>query len=152
LILRIDTSDNPTADELLQRIRQKRDEGLAHSNISFSKLVQELCPNPDSCYQPICQVAFSVEMKSEVDERDAKFDLHFQVGREDETALRIKYAEDLFEAQTIQRLLAQWETVLRDILEHPSRRLSELSILPREEERLLLVEWNNTQKEYPREK
>jgi amino acid adenylation domain-containing protein/FkbH-like protein len=152
LILRIDTSDNPTADELLQRIRRKHDEGLPHSNISFGKLVQDLCPNPDSSYQPICQVAFSAETKAKVGERDAKFDLHFQVGREDQTALKIQYAEDLFAAETIRRLLAQWETVLRDILEHPNRRLSELSILPREEERLLLVEWNNTQKEYPREK
>jgi amino acid adenylation domain-containing protein/FkbH-like protein len=152
MVLRIDTSDNPTADELLRRIRQRRDEGLPHSNISFSKLVQELCPNPDSSYQPICQVAFSVLTKSESGEREGKFDLHFQIGGEEQTALKIGYAEDLFEVETIQRLLAQWETVLRDIVEYPNRRLSELSILPREEERLLLVDWNNTRKEYPREK
>ena len=152
LILRIDTSDNPSVQELLQRIRRNNDEGLPHSNLPFSKLVEELCPNSDSSYQPICQIAFSAGTKREVNERDAKFDLCFQVERESQTVLKIRYAEDLFDAQTIQRLLAQWETALRNIVEHPNRRLSELRILPREEERLLLVEWNNTQKEYPREK
>jgi amino acid adenylation domain-containing protein/FkbH-like protein len=152
LIVRIDTSDDPTVDELLRRIRQSRDEGSPHANLPFSKLVEELCPNPDSSYRPICQIAFSALTKAEAGERDAKFDLHFQLGGEEQTELKIGFAEDLFEAETIQRLLAQWEIVLRDMVEHPNRRLSELSILPREEERLLVVEWNDTQKEYPREK
>jgi non-ribosomal peptide synthetase component F len=81
-----------------------------------------------------------------------KFDLHFQLSGSSPGSLTIRYAEDLFEADTIRRLLAQWETVLRDILEHPNRRVSELAILPPEEQRLLLIEWNNTRKEYPREK
>src|SRR5262249_30329138 len=66
--------------------------------------------------------------------------------------LKIRYAKDLFEAETIRRLLAQWETVLRDIIEQPNWRLSELTVLPAEEQRLVLSEWNDTRKDYPLDK
>ena len=148
VVVRIDSSRNPTAKELLQTVRQTYRDGLAHGAVPFSKLVRDLCPNPDSSYHPICQVAFSSEENLAP---ETKFDLHFQFEGEGEAMLKIRYAKDLFEAETIKRLLAQWETVWRDILAHPERKLSELAILPAQEQRLL-SDWNNTRKEYPQNK
>ena len=150
-VLRINISDNPTVNEMLNRIRRTHVDALKH-DLPFSKLVQQLCPNPDSSYQALCQIAFSPETEGGTKQLDAKFDLHFQVADTSSIALKVRYAKDLFEAETIRRLLAQWETVLGEILEHPNRRLSELRILPSEEQRLLLLGWNNTRREYPREK
>jgi amino acid adenylation domain-containing protein/FkbH-like protein len=148
VVVRVNTSGNSTATELLQTVRECYREGLTHRAVPFSKLVQELCPNPDSSYHPICQVAFSSE-QSPVP--GTKFDLHFQFEGAGQGMLIIRYAKDLFEAETIKRLLAQWETVLGDVLAHPERKLSELAILPPQEQRLL-SDWNNTRKEYPHNK
>jgi len=150
--LRINTSDNPTVNELLERIRQTRSEASKHANLPFARLVQELCPNRESSYQPLCQMAFSQGTNDAVGKCDAKFDLHFQFRDSRQTVLQVRYAKDLFEAETLRRLLAQWETILRDIIEHPNRRVSELEILPPEEQCLLLSDWNDTRKEYPQGK
>jgi amino acid adenylation domain-containing protein/FkbH-like protein len=151
-VLRVNTSDNPTANELLVRIRKIRSEASKHARLPFPKLVQGICPNPDSSYQALCQVAFSYAAKGGSYQSDTTFDLHFTFEDASQSVLEIRYATDLFETETIRRLLAQWETVLRDIVEHPNRRVSELNILPPEEQRRLLVGWNDTRKEYPREK
>ncbi len=151
-VLRISIGDNPSVSDLLRRVRQAGEQAAGHSSVSFKRLIQELCPNPDSSYHPLCQVAFSVSGQAGFEGPDAKFDLHFQISNASPHALTVRYAKDLFEAETIQRLLAQWEAVLENIIEHPGRRVSELVILPPEEQNLLLVEWNNTRKDYPREK
>src|SRR6185437_11173445 len=58
---------------------------------------------------------------------------------------------DLFEADSITRLLEHFEILLEGIARNPGRRLSELPLLSEAERRRVIVEWNNTKTEYPRE-
>ena len=60
----------------------------------------------------------------------------------------LEYATDLFEEETIARLLTHFQTLLEGIVQHPRARLSDLPLLPKTEQEEVLVEWNATEMEY----
>ncbi|HEX6289409.1 MAG TPA: amino acid adenylation domain-containing protein [Herpetosiphonaceae bacterium] len=65
--------------------------------------------------------------------------------------LRCAYDCGRFEATAIERLLGHLQTVLESITEQPDRRLDDLTILSAAERRQLLVSWNATDADYPRD-
>jgi amino acid adenylation domain-containing protein len=58
---------------------------------------------------------------------------------------------DLFERATAERLLAQYRRLLEGALARPQARLHELPLQSEEEEHRILVGWNATARDYPRE-
>ena len=62
-----------------------------------------------------------------------------------------EYSTELFEAATIERLGAHFQTLLEGIVADPKRRLSELPLLPEAERHQLLSEWNKATAVYPKE-
>ncbi|MFC9849084.1 amino acid adenylation domain-containing protein [Streptomyces sp. NPDC060223] len=61
----------------------------------------------------------------------------------------LRYAPELFDLATIQRLLVGYRTLLEDGLADPDRPVSGLRLLPRDELRRMLVEWNDTAADLP---
>ncbi len=164
LVMRHDGSGDPTFIELLQRTRENALGAYAHQELPFEKLVEELQPERHLNRQPLFQVMFvlhnapSRELEvsgltinlRRVHNRTAKFDLLFAV-REEAAGLHcvIEYSTDLFDEATILRLLAQFETLLKGIVAHPERRVSDLPLLTEAETHQLLHEWNATRADYP---
>ncbi len=56
-----------------------------------------------------------------------------------------------FDGATITRMLGHFQTILENIVTAPEQRLSDLSLLTAGESQQLLVEWNQTQVEYPQQ-
>jgi len=67
-------------------------------------------------------------------------------------SLRLLYNRDLFEAPSIDRILQNFETLLRSIARNPDQQLWDLPILTDEEQRQVLVEWNQSVQDYPSDK
>ena len=167
LVLRTDLSGNPTFLELLGRVRETALATNAHQDLPFEKLVEELQPERDLSMSPLFQVMFilqnapgeALELPGltlsplEMDNETAKFDLTLSM-IEGEGGLRgsIEYNTDLFEEATIERMLGHYETLLEGIVADPEQRLSELPLLTAAERYELLVEWNDTEREYPKGK
>ena len=75
-------------------------------------------------------------------------DLYLDLGeREHELLLRWNYNPDLFDLETIKRWAKHFEALWESITADPDRRIAELSFIAREEENLILNEWNRTQSE-----
>ena len=70
----------------------------------------------------------------------------------EELSLRIVGARQSFDAATITRMLGHLQTLLEGIVADPVRSLKDLPILTEIERHQLLVEWNQTQIEYPIDK
>src|SRR5207253_4193324 len=89
----------------------------------------------------------------ELDTELAKFDLTLSMHEESE-ALRavLNYSIDLFDGATIDRMIRHFQTLLEGIVADPDQRISDLPILTEAERHQLLVEWNDTKTEYPRDK
>src|SRR5262249_34316166 len=57
-----------------------------------------------------------------------------------------------FEAESVRRLLGHYRRLLENVVTDPQRRLSELDLLTEAERERLLVEWNQTRRDYPDER
>ncbi|MBW4611021.1 MAG: amino acid adenylation domain-containing protein [Hassallia sp. WJT32-NPBG1] len=167
LVLRTDLGGNPTFRELLGQVREMVLEAYNHQDLPFEKLVENLRPERDSSHTPLFQVMFALQNAPmpilefsglklsplEIDSGTAKFDLTLDIS---ETANGIQgcweYNTDLFDSSTIQRMAGHFQTLLEGIVAQPDQSLSDLPLLTPTEKYQMLVEWNDTQTEYPREK
>ena len=167
LVLRINLQGNPTFPELLAQVRQVALDAYAHQDLPFEKLVEELRPERKLNHSPLFQVAFFLQnmpreklelpdlsiIPWELENRTAKFDLTLSM-LELESGLRgsWEYNSDLFDAATIARMTEHFQTLLAAIVVNPEQNLSALPLLTETEHNQLLVEWNDTQTEYPQDK
>src|SRR4029079_13292652 len=155
LALRTDLSGDPSFRELMKRVREIALGAYQHQDVPFEKLVEELQPERSLSYNPLFQVVFAVENSPDfslqlpgltiggldADSDTAKFDLRLsmsEIGNELMGTLR--YSTDLFEASTIKRMLAHFQTLLESIANNPDERVSALSLLTEEEERQVLLQ------------
>ncbi|MEW5858866.1 MAG: amino acid adenylation domain-containing protein, partial [Cyanobacteriota bacterium] len=164
LVLRTNLSGNPTFLELLSRVREVALGAYAHQDLPFEKLVEELHPERNLSQHPLFQVAFSLQNTPiealelpglalshlDFDNPSAKFDLEFHLWESPE-AIRgqVIYSTDLFDDATITRMLGHFQTLLEGIVANPEQSLGELPLLTAAERQQLLIDWNNTQRDYP---
>ena len=162
LVLRTDMSGNPTFRQLLGRVREVTLEAYAHEDLPYQKLVQTLQPERNLSLNPLFQVALVLEAPRpslnldwtrsylDIQTDTAKFDLTLELDLRPEGIVgRFEYNIDLFEAATISRMIEHFKILLAGIVANPQTRVSELPLLTEQERHQILVEWNNTTKEYP---
>jgi amino acid adenylation domain-containing protein len=167
LVLRADLSGNPTFRELLERTRKVALDAYAHQDMPFEKLVEEIQPERDLSHHPLFQVMFilqntpgqTLELPGlavsdlEVDNGTAKFDLTLSMV-EGAEGLKgtFEINTDLFDEATVTRMAGHFRVLLEGIVADPDQRLSGLPLLTEVERHQLLVEWNETQADYPEDK
>jgi amino acid adenylation domain-containing protein len=163
VVLRNDLTGDPGFGELLQRVRITALDAFSQQDVPFDRLVQELGQRGDLSRAPLVQVLFNVTnapmhgvefdgVTLEVlpmDRGGAQFELSFSIDTEMTHKLSIEYNTDLFEHATIERLAAQYLTLLAAATAEPLRRISMLPLMPAEQ-RATLLAWNSTQAAYPR--
>ena len=94
----------------------------------------------------------TAEIVVEADHDVAKTDLSFALQEDgDEIALRIEYATDLFEADTVARLAGHFHRLLNCGIAEPDRPVSGLAMLSPQEFELLVIDGNRTATDYPRD-
>jgi amino acid adenylation domain-containing protein len=167
LVLRANLSGNPSFRALLAQVREVTLGAYAHQYLPFDKLVEALSLPRGRNLHPLFQVMFIVRSvandKLQVNEiapellkahtETAQFDLILDLSETPQGwEGSLGYAADLFEAATVARLIGHFQTLLEGIIARPEARLSELPLLTESERRQLLVEWNDTQAGYPKDK
>jgi amino acid adenylation domain-containing protein len=164
LVLRTDLSGSPSFRQLLSRVREMCLEAYDNQLIPFEKLVEELERGRDLSRAPLFQAMFALEntqsalpelagldaAPQDVDTGVAKNDLIFSA-RQDGSGLRVKveYSTELFDESTISRLVEHFERLLEAIVANPDTRVDDLCLLTQREQRQLLVDWNDTDREFP---
>jgi amino acid adenylation domain-containing protein len=167
LVMRTDLAGNPTFSELLLRVREMAMEAYTHQDLPFEMLVEALQPERDLSHTPLFQVMFVLQNApaSELEltgltvnplpikGTTARFDLTLSM---ENTATGLvgwwEYNTDLFDASTIERMTSHFVTLLEGIIANPEQQISQLPLLSEVEQRQLLVEWNDTQADYPQDK
>ncbi len=178
LVLRTDLSGNPTFRELLSRVREVALGAYAHQDLPFEKLVEELHPERKLNQNPLFQVVFALQNAPMealelpgltltplqfIDTGTTRFDLEFHlwerspnngIGVDSSAGISgfVVYSTDLFDAATITRILKHFQALLEGIVANPEQRLADLPLLSEAERHQLLVEWNDTQTDYPTDK
>ncbi len=167
LVLRTRLDGNPTFRELLRRVRETALGAYLHQDIPFEKLVEEIQPERDLSHTPLFQVMFSLQNTSHqvieasglrmealpIENKISQFDLTLMMEeREDGLHGSFEYNTDLFEDATIDRMIGHFRNLLKGIVANPQKRISDFPILSESEQYQLMVEWNQTSSDFPREK
>lgn len=157
LVLRPDHSGDPTVADFVARLGQTTRQALAHQDLPFELLVQELQPDRDTAYSPVFQVMFIYwEGEDDAvwdlpgceishvpgDSGTAKFDLTLSLTRHSGgVSARLEYATALHDESTARRMAEQYVTLLSAAVADPSRSVTSLPILPSPESELVLQTW-----------
>jgi amino acid adenylation domain-containing protein len=165
VVVPADVSGNPSFRDLVQRARDWTIDALDHDRLPFEHLVRELKVKRDPGRNPVFQALFSLEpplpeidsawrlTQMDVDTGASKYDLSLELDeRSKEVLARFHYSTDLFDAATIGRMAAHWQNLLAGTVAKPDQRLSELPLLTADEQRQIVVEWNETRVGLPRDK
>ena len=165
LVLRADLAADPPFLGLLDQVRETALAAYAHQDLPFERLVEALVPGRDLSRTPLCQVTFALDSggvplpslgdgvrvtASSRHSGTAKFDLAVYLDRSGERPeLLAEYATDLFDEETVERLLGHLAVLVTGIEADPEARISALPLLG-EEERAQLVAWNEeTRRQHP---
>jgi len=166
LVLRSDLNGNPTFRELLRSVREVALGAYAHQDVPIEKLVEELQPERDLSYSPLFQVAFALQNGltqtlelpgltlnfNEIDTATANFDLTLFLEETDRGLTATwEYSTNLFQPSTIARMHGHFQILLEGIIANTDTRISELPLLSDRDRHQLLIEWNNTQVDYPKD-
>lgn len=166
--MRTDLSGNPTFRELVRRVRKGLLDVNAHRAIPFDMVVEAVRPPRDPSRAPLFQILViwkdrNVQMQyMELDglavshvnahTRAAKYDLTvYLTDAGEQIWLELEYCTDLFAAETIDRMVGHFGTLLEAAVAGPEERLDSLPLLTTAERHQLLSEWNATEADYPKD-
>ena len=140
--------------ELLQRVRETTLQAYAHQELPFEKLLEVLKPERNPSYMPLYQVLLdvintpsqAVEVPDLIlspmtsDTATAKLDLVMDVWESDNgVGGMVEYKTDLFDRETIVKMLGHFATLLGSIVAQPDTRLSALEMLTEAEKQQQLI-------------
>jgi amino acid adenylation domain-containing protein len=166
LVLRTRLDRALTFRVLLKDVKESCLGAYAHQEAPFEKLVEELQPERSVSTTPLVRVMFvlqnaampAIELPGlqltliEADNGFAKFDLMLEMVETPDGLQGLwQYNTDLFDEVLVSRIAANFQTLLDGIVANPAARLADLPFLTRHELNRLLVEWNSTANDYPRE-
>ncbi|HWK54155.1 MAG TPA: condensation domain-containing protein, partial [Hyphomicrobiales bacterium] len=168
-VLRAQVTPQLTVVELLKQVKRSALDAQAHQDLPFERLVDALQPERSLSTTPLFQVMFNYQRAQRGNETflaglqqqglrvsgvvgeqaSAQFDLVLNLSEgegegEDGLNASFNYATDLFERETIERMAAHWQRLLKGMLDNPEQRIDELPLLDEVERSQLLSGWNNT--------
>ncbi|MGD2089946.1 MAG: amino acid adenylation domain-containing protein [Candidatus Aminicenantes bacterium] len=163
LVFRTKLQGNMSFQELLRRVQQIALEAYAHQDLPFEKLVEEISPERNPDHSPLFHVMFVMQntprevstlsgltfRPRRIQRGTTQFDLTL-IAREvsEGIILDLTYNTDLLDFARMTRLLGHYRVLLASIVANPQQKLSNLTMLPASERKQLLLEWNDTRKDY----
>jgi amino acid adenylation domain-containing protein len=164
LALRTDLSGDPTFRELVARVREATLGAYAHQDLPFERLVEELQVERSLTRSPLFQVMFALQNVEraqlrlggvavealEAGEPGARFDLTLTLSEAGERIRGgIAYRADLWEAETMDRMLGHFRVLVERLAAEPDRRLSEVEVFGPGERDQVVAGWNATARAFP---
>ena len=164
LAIRTRVLSGATVREFLNQVKQVALGAYSHQDLPFERLVKELQPERTLAHNPLFQVMFVMQSEEilplnltgvaaehfRIDHVMANFDLTLDiVEHQDKLVCLFESNADLFEADTIARMMTHFQNILEGLTANPEQKISDVSLLSDAERRQLLVDWNDTKTEYP---
>ncbi|MER7754556.1 amino acid adenylation domain-containing protein [Kitasatospora sp. NPDC097643] len=159
VVLRTDTSGDPTFRALLDRVRDTVLAAYEHADLPFDRLVEELNPPRSLARHPLFQVMLAWQSRPDetfamgeglsariaaVPTGTAKFDLTLNAGELPGGGIGgfLEYRTDLFDAATADGLATRLARLLTAAATAPDTPIGRLPLIGEEERRRALVDWN----------
>ncbi|MFC6882172.1 amino acid adenylation domain-containing protein [Actinomadura yumaensis] len=162
LVLRTDTSGDPSFRELVARVKETDLGAYANQDVPFERLVEILNPPRSMARHPLFQVVLSFQNNPDARlEMDgltgaaeplgsgaAKYDLslYLEERHDDDGAPAgieggLEYALDLFDPDTARSIAARFQRLVAELTDAPDAPIGTAEILDRAERRTILRKW-----------
>jgi len=153
--------------EFLREIKDSTLAAFAHQDYPYEELVEAVGAGGNTGRNPLFDTMLVLQNKGAPDLEipglrlkpydyetgAAKFDLTLRALETGEKLLLcFEYCTELFKEETVERFSGYFKRVVSGILACPGIRLSDIEIISQEEKEEILVDFNNTATEYPRDK
>ena len=166
-VLKADLDGQMSVAQVVQQVRQRALEAQAHQDLPFEQLVEALQPERSLSHNPLFQVMFNHQTDVgqaqvqhqlpalrveglEWESRTAHFDLDLDIQESTEGIwATLGYAQDLFDASTVQRMARHWQNLLRAMVADPQQPIGQLTLLDEDEQRQILQVWNQSDAGFP---
>jgi amino acid adenylation domain-containing protein len=169
--LRADLSGDPGFGEVLERVHAHVVQAYAREGVPFAEIVAAAAPGRSTGHLPLYQAAFSfhhapypdlvlpgatLRVEEGLESGWAKLDLNVivipraQQGAGSDVVMIWEFAEDLFDAETVRRMIGHFQVLLAGALADPCAPISHLPLTDAGEARLLLL-LAGSPTPYPRE-
>jgi len=163
LVLRARVLGQPSFTQFLSQVREVSLGAYSHQELPFERIVEDLRSQTEPGRTPFFQVMFALEdtliqevalpglriSPIELETRSTQFDLMVAMRPSPEgLPISFQYNTDLFEEATMERMMRHFQQLLRGVVADPSQPIAEISLLEEQERRQVLVEWNQTRREY----
>src|SRR5471032_806619 len=164
LAIRVDLSDQPTAQTLLARVKAVTLGAQAHQDLPFEQVVEVVKPVRSLSHSPVFQAMLTwqdlgstdltlgdLQLESlDVTSTLAKFDISLDLGETQGRLLgSLEYATALFDESTMVRYLGYFQRLLEAIVADDGQVLEHVPLLDASEREHLLVGLNATEVPYP---
>ena len=162
LVMRTDLSGNPTFRTALARVREAALQAYSHQDVPFSAVVAALRPPQDLSRNPLFQVSFQLISRADggggaapgtaltFERGSAIFDVALNLWeQDDEVQGKVEYNTDLFDGDTIARMVRHYLTLLDSVAAGPDLPIGSLALLDEDEHRRMIIDWNASASEYP---
>ncbi|ELR72060.1 Long-chain-fatty-acid--CoA ligase [Fulvivirga imtechensis AK7] len=163
LALRTQVKSEDTFLEALSKVKTTCVEAYAHQDTPFEKIVDAVQVRRDPSVNPLFQVMVTQNIplslpKEDIqpfhlDRHSSKFDMAVEFTENDnELTGVIEYCTSLFRRGTIERLINNFIALCASASANPNAKITELNYLSGEERQQLLIDFNNTEAPYPKDK
>ncbi len=165
LPLRIAVGRQETFSELAKGVKQRVLDAYDRQNCTFGTLIPKLKLPLDTSRLPLVSVMFNID-KSGFDavrfegldfefrtnpKQFVNFELFFNLVQGDKSLeVECEYNTDLFDGATIESWLEAYDAMIEGLITAPATRIGQLPFVGTKGRQQIANEWNNTQRDYPR--
>ena len=168
LALRSRVKGDMTFTELLGEVKATTLEAYEHQEVPFEKVVDAMVKERDMSRNPLFQVLFVFQNTPEIpdlhltnlrlsleeaENTTTKFDVSLYI-KETNAGIQgtVEYSTDLYKGETIDRLIEHYINLLGSVVSGTEEQVGSLTMLGAPEEEQLLIAFNDTAADYPKDK
>ncbi len=173
LVLRNQIDGHLSVKELLNQVTSRTLDVFGNQEVPFERVVETVDVQRDPSRHPIIQVMFSLQSfgtditgESTLRLPGVKVspyvDINYDVAKFDLTLFmeeqilgligHFEYCTDLFHPKTIERMASHFEHLLQSLVGDSYKKVNDLELLTEAKRQQLLINWNDTTVDYPKDK
>jgi amino acid adenylation domain-containing protein len=165
LVMRNYPLASQTFQQFLAQVKERTLEAFENQDYPFEKLVEKVTINRDLSRNPLFDVMFVLQSQANtgipmpgpkpltMEKTTSQFDLIIEAIEQVETLFfSVQYCSKLFRKDTIARFIKYFKKVISAVIDKPGTKLADIDIISTEEKKQILVDFNDTKSDYPKDK
>ena len=164
--LRSQVELNQNFIEQLKKTRSSFLDAIEHERFTFGNVLAQIKFPRDPSRVPLMPISFNLDPVADADQKgfegldievrveprtfeNLEWFINGVIHQDKSVELQVQYNTDLFTADKIESLFEGFQCFVEQLVESPEAKLSKHSVLTRNQQQKMLVQWNDTERTFP---